>query len=86
MIFFAVAAPTPGRDSRSLCDAEFKSILDPLAGIVEALVESDDFEAFADLEDDGALVEAAPEAVTIGVILSMVFCETPAFDRSFALE
>jgi hypothetical protein len=85
MIFFAVAAPTPGSDSRSLWDAEFKSILDPLAGIVEALVESDDFEAFADLED-GSLDAAEPEAVTIGEILSIVFCETPAFDRSEGFE
>ena len=86
MIFFAVAAPTPGSDSRSLCDAEFKSILDPLAGIDDALVESEGFEAFEDLEDVGALDGAAPEAVTIGVILSMVFCETPAFDKSEAFE
>ena len=49
-------------------------------------MESNDFEAFEDLGDDDALDGAAPEAVTIVEILSMVFCETPAFDKSEAFE
>jgi hypothetical protein len=38
MIFFAVAAPTPGSDSRSLSEAEFRSIFAPLAVDVVVLL------------------------------------------------
>jgi hypothetical protein len=37
-------------------------------------------------DGDDALEDADPAGVTNPEILSMVFCETPAFDRSFALE
>src|SRR5512142_2839644 len=98
MIFFAVAAPTPGSASRSFCEAVFRST-EPAAGCslerFADLVGSDD--APEDSVDapgaDGREVVALdgcdaddPLAVTIGEILSMVLAEIPAFDRSEGLE
>ena len=87
MIFFAVVEPTPGKVSRSACDAEFKSIFDPGAGFGDDEVEAEsDFEDLDGLGVEDALEAADPDAVTIGEIFVMVLWETPAFARSEGLE
>ena len=82
MIFFAVASPTPGRDSRSFCEAVFRS-----TGPFDAI--EADFEASFDISFDAAAAAGGGGAAgrpscatTIGEIFSIVDFETPACERS----
>ena len=83
MIFLAVAAPTPGRVSKSFSLAVFKSTGPAgsleVAGFAEAVGL-----LVADFAAAGA--DAAPSKVTKGVIFLIVAAETPAFDKSLAEE
>ena len=100
MIFFAVAAPTPGSASRSFCDAVFRS-----TGALEAapLLPDEALDDDEDADRAGALVAAGPAAgggadsfadsffeerpaFTRPEILSIVAWGTPAFERSATEE
>ena len=80
MIFLAVAAPTPGRASRSFWDAVLRSTAPPLEAVLFDAEEPEADAAGAD-EDDGD-EERAPDTVTRGEIFWIVEAETPAFERS----
>jgi copper(I)-binding protein len=82
-IFFAVAAPTPGRVSNSFSLAVFKS--SGAAGSLEAAGFADAAGLLA-VDVAGAAAGAALPKVTNGVIFLTVAAETPAFVKSLAEE
>ncbi len=91
MIFFAVAAPTPGRASSSFCDAVFKSTFPPegaadaifsAAAAFVAFVAFSAFSCTAAFAGFSAFAAAPPPTVTRGVNFSIVLAERPALARS----
>ena len=82
-IFLAVAAPTPGRVSKSFSLAVFKST--GPAGSLEAAGFADAAVLLAVVFVAAGAEEALPK-VANGVIFLIVAAETPAFDKSLADE
>jgi hypothetical protein len=82
-IFFAVAAPTPGKVSKSFSLAVFRS-----TGAAGSLEDAGFADAAGLLAADfaGAGAGAALPNVTRGVIFLMVAADTPALDKSVAAE
>jgi len=83
-IFFAVAAPTPGKVSKSFSLAVFKST--GAAGALDAAGFAEGAAVLLAVDFAGAAAGAALPKVTNGVIFLIVAAETPAFDKSLAEE